>query len=73
MVFGMSRISLGRVHEMQWLGILGLALGRAQGAEEVPKPEGKLVIFEAIFTVGLRLSVHRFDVKILKRFETGLH
>lgn len=47
--FGMSQISSYRVHEMQRLGILGLAFGCAPGAEEVPELEGKLVAFEAFF------------------------
>jgi hypothetical protein len=47
--FGTSRISSIRVLEMQRLGYFGNGVGRAPGAEEVPEPEGKLVVFEAFF------------------------
>jgi hypothetical protein len=45
--FGVSRISLVRVQDMQQLGYFGSAVGRVPGAEEVPEPEGELVVFEA--------------------------
>ena len=47
--FSTSRISSVRVLEMQWLGYFGDGVGRAPGAEEVPEPEGELVVFEAFF------------------------
>jgi hypothetical protein len=56
--FGVSRISLVRVQDMQQLGYFGSGVGRVPGAEEVPEPEGELVIFEAFFTAGLRLPAH---------------
>jgi hypothetical protein len=43
------------VQEIQRLGYFGNGVGRASGAEEVLKPEGELVVFEAFFTAGLRL------------------
>jgi hypothetical protein len=43
--FGTSRISSVRVLEMQWLGYFGNSVGRAPGAEEVPEPEGELIVF----------------------------
>jgi hypothetical protein len=45
--FGTSRISSVRVLEMQRLGYFGDGVGRVSGAEEIPKPEGELVVFEA--------------------------
>jgi hypothetical protein len=57
--FGVSRISLTRVQDMQRLGYFGGGVGRVPGAEEVPEPEGELVVFEAFFIVGLRLPAHR--------------
>jgi hypothetical protein len=60
--FGMSRIYSGRVHEMQRLGYFGDGVGRAPRAEEVPEPEGELVVFEAFFIAGLRLPAHRFVI-----------
>jgi hypothetical protein len=44
--FGTSRIYSGRVHEIQRLGYFGNGVGRALGAEDVPKLEGELVAFE---------------------------
>ena len=45
--FGTSRIFSGHVLEMQRLGYFGNSVGRAPGAEEVPEPEGELIVFEA--------------------------
>ena len=45
--FGVSRMSLVRVQDMQRLGYFGGGVGRVPGAEEVPEPEGELVVFEA--------------------------
>jgi hypothetical protein len=42
--FGTSRISSVRVLEMQRLGYFGDDVGRAPGAEEIPEPEGELVV-----------------------------
>jgi hypothetical protein len=71
--FGVSRISLVRVQDMQQLGYFGSGVGRVPGAEEVPEPEGELVVFEAFFTAGLRLPAHRFVAEVLQRFEVQVH
>lgn len=47
--------------------------GCAPGAEEVPEPEGDLVVFEAFFTVRLCFPAHRFVVEVLRRFEVQIH
>jgi hypothetical protein len=67
--FGVSRISSVHVQDMQQLGYFGSGVGRVPGAEEVPEPEGELIVFEAFFTTGLRLPAHRFMVEVLQRFE----
>jgi hypothetical protein len=67
--FGTSRISSVRVQEMQQLGYFGDGVGRVPGAEEIPEPEGELVVFEAFFIAGLRLPAHRFVAEVLQRFE----
>jgi hypothetical protein len=36
-----------RVQDMQRLGYFGGGVARVPGAEEVPEPEGELVVFEA--------------------------
>jgi hypothetical protein len=45
--FGTLRISSVRVLELQRLDYFGNGVRRAPGAEEVPEPEGELVVFEA--------------------------
>jgi hypothetical protein len=59
--FGVSRMSSVRVQDMQQLGYFGSGVARVTGAEEVPEPEGELVVFEAFFAAGLRLPAHRFE------------
>jgi hypothetical protein len=63
--FGVSQISSVRIQDMQQLGYFGSGVGRVPGAEEVPEPEGELVVFEAFFTASLRLPAHRFVAKVL--------
>jgi hypothetical protein len=71
--FGTSRISSVRVQEMQQLGYFGDGVGRVPGAEEIPEPEGELVVFEVFFIAGLRLPAHRFVAEVLRRFEVQVH
>jgi hypothetical protein len=71
--FGTLRISLVRVLEMQRLGYFGDGVGRVPGAEEIPKPEGELVVFESFFVAGLRLPAHHFVAEVLQRFEVQVH
>jgi hypothetical protein len=56
--FGVSRMSSVRVQDMQQLGYFGGGVARVPGTEEVPEPEGELVVFEAFFAAGLRLPAH---------------
>jgi hypothetical protein len=67
--FGVSRMLLVRVQDMQQLGYFGGGVGRVPGAEEVPEPEGELVVFEAFFIADLRLPAHRFMSEVLQKFE----
>jgi hypothetical protein len=71
--FGTLRISSVRVLEMQRLGYFGDGVGRVPDVEEIPEPEGELVVFEAFFIVGLRLPAHRFVEEVLRRFEVQVH
>jgi hypothetical protein len=71
--FGVLRISSVRVQDMQQLGYFGNGVGRVSGAEEIPEPEGEIVVFEAFFTAGLRLPAHRFVMEVLQRFEVQIH
>jgi hypothetical protein len=63
--FDTSRISSVCVQEMQQLGYFGDGVGCVPGAEEIPEPEGELVVFEAFFIAGLRLPAHRFVAEVL--------
>jgi hypothetical protein len=71
--FDTSRISSVRVQEMHQLGYFGDGVEQVPGAEEIPEPEGELVVFEAFFIAGLRLPAHRFMVEVLRRFEVQVH
>jgi hypothetical protein len=66
--FGVSHMSSVRVQDMQQLGYFGGGVARVPGTEEVPEPEGELVVFEAFFSAGLRLPVHRFVGEVLRRY-----
>jgi hypothetical protein len=66
--FGVSRMSSVRVQDMQQLGYFGGGVARVPGTEEVPEPEGELVVFEAFFAAGLHLPAHRFVGEVLRRF-----
>jgi hypothetical protein len=41
--------------------------------EEVPEPEGELVVFEAFFAAGLRLPAHQFVGEVLRRYNVQIH
>jgi hypothetical protein len=71
--FGVSRISSVRVQDMQRLGYFGNSVGRVPGAEEIPEPEGELVVFEAFFIAGLCLPAHRFVAEVLQSFDVQVH
>jgi hypothetical protein len=67
--FGVSRIFSVRMQDMQQLGYFGNGVGRVLGAEEIPEPEGEIVVFEAFFIAGLRLPAHRFVAEVLQRYD----
>jgi hypothetical protein len=71
--FGASRMSSVCVQDMQQLGYFGGGVAHVSGAEEVPEPEGELVVFEAFFAAGLCLPAHRFVAEVLRRFEVQVH
>jgi hypothetical protein len=53
--FDTSRISSVHVQEMHQLGYFGDGVGHVLGAEEIPEPDGELVVFEAFFIAESRL------------------
>jgi hypothetical protein len=73
MEFGVSRIPSVRVQDMQQLGYFGNGVGRVPGAEEIPKPEGEIVVFEEFFIAGLRLPAYRFVAEVLQKYEVQIH
>jgi hypothetical protein len=71
--FETSGIYSGRVLDLQRLGYFGSGVGRAPEAEDVPEPEGDLVVFEAFFAASLCSPAHRFIVEVVRRFEVQIH
>jgi hypothetical protein len=71
--FGVSRMSSGRVQDLQQLGYFGGGVRCVPGAEEIPEPEGELVVFEAFFVAGLRLPAHHFVSEVLQKFGVQGH
>jgi hypothetical protein len=71
--FGVSWMSSVHMQDMQRLGYFGGGVARVPGTEEVPEPEGELVVFEAFFAAGLRLPAHRFVGEVLRRFNVQIH
>jgi hypothetical protein len=71
--FGVSRMSSVRVQDMQQLGYFGGGVARVPGTEEIPEPEGELVVFEAFFAAGLCLPTHQFVGEVLRRFNVQIH
>jgi hypothetical protein len=71
--FGVSRMLSVHMQDMQRLGYFGGRVARVLGTEEVPGPEGELVVFEAFFAAGLRLPAHRFLGEVLRRFNIQIH
>jgi hypothetical protein len=71
--FGASQMSSVRMQDMQQLGYFGGGVARVPWVEEVPEPEGELVVFEAFFAAGLRLPAHRFVAEVLRKFEVQVH
>jgi hypothetical protein len=71
--FGVSRISSVRVQDMQKLGYFGNGDGRVPRAEEIPEPEGEIVVFEAFFTTDLWLPAHLFVVEVLRKYGVQIH
>jgi hypothetical protein len=71
--FAVLRISSVHVQDMQQLGYFGNGVGRVPRAEEIPEPEGEIVVFEAFFTVGLRLPAHHFVAEVLQRYDVQIH
>ena len=67
--FGTSRISSVCVQEMQQLGYFGDGVERVPGAEEIPEPEGEIIVFEAFFIAGLCLPAHGFMAEVMQRFD----
>jgi hypothetical protein len=58
---------------MESLGYFPVGFGRGRGAEITPRPVGKLVVFESLFSAVLRLPYHEILVKVLEKFRVQLH
>jgi hypothetical protein len=71
--FGRSMVSSNRVREFERLGYFGVGTRRVHGTEKTLNPQGKIVVFEAFFEVGLQFPCHPFVVEVLKCFSVQLH
>jgi hypothetical protein len=71
--FGVLSISSVCLQDMQQLGYFGNGVGRVPGVEEIPEPEGEIVVFEAFFTAGLRLPAHHFVAEVLQMYDVHIH
>jgi hypothetical protein len=71
--FGVSRISLVRVQDMQRLGYFGNRVGRVPGVEEIPEPEGEIVVFEAFLLPVFGYLRTVFVAEVLQRYDVQIH
>jgi hypothetical protein len=67
--FGPSTVTISCVREMIDRGYFAVGGGRVSREETVPEPNGdEAVIFEELFTVGLRMPPHPVLSNILLKF-----
>jgi hypothetical protein len=66
---GHWKVTSQRVKEMESLGYFPAGHGLAAGAETVPRPDGKVLVFEGLFVAGLWLPSHDFLFKVLEKFK----
>jgi hypothetical protein len=73
-VFGKSTVKKGHVEAMKGKYFHDVSIVRIGGENIVPLPEkDELVVFRSFMKAGLRFPLHKFLVKVLKKFEIFLH
>jgi hypothetical protein len=73
-IFGKSTIKQSHLENMRGRYFRDMSIVRAGGDNNVPAPkENKVVIFRSFFKAGLRFSLSRFVVEVLKTYQIFLH
>jgi hypothetical protein len=73
-VFGKSTVKQRQIEAMKGKYFHDISIVRAGGENTVPLPEAdEVVVFKSFMKVGLRFSLHKMLVEVLKKFEIYLH
>jgi hypothetical protein len=73
-VFGKSKIKQGQIVTMKGKYFHDVSIVRAGGEDIVPLPESdEVIVFRSFMKAGLRFSLHKMLVEVLKTFEIYLH
>jgi hypothetical protein len=58
---------------MESLGYFPCGCGHAAKVETVSRLDGKVLVFEGLFNVGLHLKCHGFLAEVLEKFNVQIH
>jgi hypothetical protein len=73
-IFGKSSIKQSHLENMRGRYFRDISIVRAGGDNNVPAPEeNEVVIFRSFFKAGLRFSLSKFVVEVLKIYQVFLH
>jgi hypothetical protein len=73
-VFGKSTIKQGQIDAMRGRYFRDISIVRAGGESNVPLPEAnEVVVYRSFMKAGLRFSLDKMMVEVLKMFEVHLH
>jgi hypothetical protein len=73
-VFRKSTVKQGQIEATKGKYFHDISIVRAGGESIIPLPEAdEVVLFKSFMKVGLRFSLHKMLVKVLKTFEIYLH
>jgi hypothetical protein len=72
--FGKCTVKKGHIEAMKGMYFRDVSIVRARGKNSIPLPEqDKVVVFQSFMKVGLRFSLHKMLVEVLKRFDIYLY
>jgi hypothetical protein len=73
-VFGKSTVKQGQIETMKGKYFYDVSIAKAGGESIVPLPKAnEVVVFKTFMKAGLRFSLHKMLVEVLKTFEIFLH
>jgi hypothetical protein len=73
-VFEKSTVKQGQIEAMKGKYFHDVSIVRARGESTVPLPKAdEVVVFKSFMKAGLRFSLHKMLVEVLKTFEIYLH